>query len=136
MENDSKEIVRRFYEHIVSDNLLDQIADYVSEDCIAGNGDHIGADGMRKHLKAVRNTYPDYRMRILRQFENNGFVISEFIMEGTFMNEWMGIKPTGKRLSISGINIDRIANGKITEHSGYANTFEALMENNLIRPNS
>ena len=101
-----------------------------------GQSKKVGINGMKEHLEAVRNTYPDYRMRILRQFEDNGFVISEFIMEGTFMNEWMGIKPTGKRLSISGINIDRITNGKITEHSGYANTFEALMENNLIRPNS
>ena len=53
-----------------------------------GQSKKVGINGMKEHLEAVRNTYPDYRMRILRQFEDNGFVISEFIMEGTFMNEW------------------------------------------------
>ena len=44
------------------------------------------------------HTYPDYRMKILRQFVSGDYVISEFRMEGTFQNEWLGIKPTGASL--------------------------------------
>lgn len=57
-------------------------------------------------------------------------------MEGTFQNEWLGIKPTGEKLSITGIDIDKIVDGKIVEHSGAANTFEAFWAMNLIGPTS
>jgi len=32
------------------------------------------------------------------------------------------------------VNIDKIVEGKIVEHSGAANTFEAFWENGLISP--
>ncbi len=51
---------------------------------------------------------------------------------GTHEGEWLGIKPTHKKLSFSGINIDKIVDGKIVEHGGAVNTFETLWENGLI----
>jgi hypothetical protein len=44
------------------------------------------------------------------------------------------MKPTGKELTITGVDIDRIADGKIIEHAGAANTFEALFEAGIIQP--
>jgi predicted ester cyclase len=35
--------------------------------------------------------------------------------------EWMGIKPTGKVVVYTGVNINRIINGLIMEHGGAAN---------------
>ena len=126
----NEDIIRDFYEHIVSDNLLKQLEDFVSEDCT------VGVNGMKEHLEAIRHTYPDYRMRILRQFVSGDYVISEFRMEGTFQNEWLGINPTGEKLSITGIDIDKVIDGKIVEHDGAANTFEAFWAMNLIEPSS
>ena len=34
-------------------------------------------------LGAVRKTYPNYKMEIIRQFEGGETVISEFVMRGT-----------------------------------------------------
>ena len=91
---------------------------------------------MKKHLEAIRHTYPDYRMRVLRQLVSGDYVISEFRMEGTFQNEWLGIKPTGERISITDIDIDKVIDGKIVEHGGTANTFEAFWAMNLIMSGS
>lgn len=55
-------------------------------------------------------------------------------MTGTHEGEWIGIKPTHKKLSFTGVNIDRVINGKIIEHGGSVNTFETLLEANLIKP--
>ena len=38
-----------------------------------------------------------------------------------------------KNKQVKGVNIDKIVDGKITEHSGVANTFEAFWENGLIK---
>lgn len=87
---------------------------------------------MIEHIAATKQTYPDYSMKIIKQYCDGEYVISEFIMEGTHASEWIGIKPTHKKLSFTGVNIDRVINGKIVEHGGAVNTFEALLEADLI----
>ena len=134
---DKKELIRYFYEIIVSKNLLNQLSQYISEDCVYVDGERkipLGAEGMKEHLTAVRQTYPDYTMRILRQYQDGDYIISEFVMEGTHEGEWIGIKPTHKRLSFTGIDIDKVVPGKIVEHGGAVNTFETLYEQRMIKP--
>lgn len=89
---------------------------------------------MKEHLQAIRVTYPDYVMRIIRQYCDGEYVVSEFIMQGKHEGQWIGIKPTGRTLSFSGVDIDRMVDGKIVEHGGAVNTFETLWENRLIQP--
>ena len=79
----NKEITKYFYEVVVSENLLNELPSYISKDCVQKVGKNetfIGIDGMRQHLEAVKKTYPDYTMEIIRQFEDGETVISEFIM--------------------------------------------------------
>ena len=129
--------VKYFYEHITSNHLINEVPDYVSEECVIRIGETIipvGAEGMQQHMIEVRKTYPDLKMIITRQYSDRDYVISEFIMEGTHKGEWLGMKPSGKKLRITGVNIDQVRDGKILEHGGAANTFEALFEAKIICP--
>ena len=133
----NKDIVKYFYETIVSENLLDEISKYISNNCIQKVGENeyfIGIEGMKQHLIDVRKSYPDYTMKIIRQYTDGDYVISEFAMRGTHKGEFIGITPTNKVLEITGVNIDRIKDGKIVEHGGATNTFEVFWEHNLIQP--
>ena len=87
-----------------------------------------------QHVMALRQTYPDYTMRILRQYSDGDYVISEFVMQGTHKGDFMGIKPSNKVLEIVGVDIDKVIAGKIVEHGGAANTFECFWQNKLIKP--
>lgn len=92
----NKEVIKYFYEVVVSENLLDERPQYISEDCVQKvdkNEIFIGINGMRKHLEAVKKTYPDYTMDIIRQFEDGETVISEFIMRGTHKGNFIGMRP-------------------------------------------
>ena len=134
---EKKDIVKYFYETIVSENLLEEFPQFIAEDCVVKVGEQIipvGIDGMKQHLVDVKKTYPDYTMKILKQYADGDYVISEFIMEGTHEGEWIGIKPTHKRLSFTGVDIDKVVDGKIAEHGGAVNTFDTLYEENLIKP--
>ncbi len=131
------ELVKTFYEVIVSENRLDELERYISDDCVQKVGEkeiHIGIVGMRKHLAALKETYPDYAMKIIRQYSDGDYVISEFIMRGTHKGEFIGIKPTNKVLEITGVDIDKVIDGKIVEHGGAANTFETFIEHHLVKP--
>lgn len=130
-----KEIVKRFYEKIISQNRIEEVSQYVSHDCCVKNGFqsiYIGVEGMQEHIRLTKLTYPDYTMNIINQFADGDYVISYFLMEGTHKGEWIGIKPTNKKLSFTGVNIDKVVDGKIVEHCGAVNTFETLLEANLI----
>ncbi len=134
---DNKDIVKYFYEVIVSENLIDELSKYISEDCVQRTGEKetfIGIDGMKQHLLALKKTYPDYTMKIIRQYAADDYVISEFVMRGTHRGDFIGITPTNKVLEITGVDIDKVIDGRIVEHSGAANTFETFFEHHLIEP--
>ena len=133
----NKEIVKYFYEKVVSQNLINEVFKFVSNDCEVKVGEqsiHIGVNGMKQHLIDVKKTYPDYTMKIIRQYCDGDYVISEFIMEGTHKGEWLGMKPTNKKLTFTGVDIDKIVDGKIVEHGGAVNTFDTLFEEKIIKP--
>lgn len=134
---DHKEKVKYFYEHITTNHMGEKVSDYVSDDCAIRLGDKtipVGVAGMQQHMIDVRKTYPDLKMIITRQYCDGDYIISEFIMEGTHKGEWLGMKPSGKKLRITGVDIDKVIDGKIVEHGGAANTFEALFEAGIICP--
>lgn len=133
----NQEIAKYFYEHITSNHLIEELPEYITENCIVRMGESmvpVGIDGMKQHMIDVRKTYPDLKMTIIRQFSDGDTIISEFIMEGTHLGEWLGMKPTGKKLRMSGVDIDKFVDGKIVEHGGAVNTFEALFEAGIIKP--
>ena len=131
----SAERVKYFYETVISENQIERIAEFISPECCVKMGEKlipVGIDGMKEHIKATKQTYPDYKMKIIKQFCDGDYVISEFIMEGTHKGEWIGIKPTGKRLVFTGVDIDKVIDGLIVEHGGAVNTFETLFEAGMI----
>ena len=133
----NEDIVKYFYEVIVSKNLLDELPKYIAEDCVQRVGEKeifMGIDGMKQHLVALKKTYPDYTMKIIRQYVTDDYVISEFIMRGTHKGEFIGITPTNEVLEITGVDIDKVIDGKIVEHGGATNTFETFFEHHLIKP--
>ena len=127
--------IKYFYETVISENQIERMAEFISPECCVKMGEkliQVGIEGMKEHIKATKQTYPDYRMKIIKQFCDGDYVISEFIMEGTHKGEWIGIKPTGKRVVFTGVDIDKVIDGLIVEHGGAVNTFETLFEAGMI----
>ncbi len=60
-------------------------------------------------------SFPDLRFSVEQTVAEGDRVVSQLRTEGTHQGAWMGISPTGKRLQIRMITIQRIANGKIAE---------------------
>ncbi len=49
------------------------------------------------------------------------------------MGRWLGIEPTNKPVTFTGVNVDRVVGGRIVEHGGAANMFGPLLEIGAIR---
>ena len=93
----------------------------------------IGIEGAKKHIMGVRETYPDLHLSIDQQFSDGDWIITSYTMTGTHLGKWMGIKHTGKIIQVTGVNLDKVVNGKIVEHGGATNLFESLLEIGAIR---
>jgi len=132
----NKDIVRRFYEEVINTGNTETIADFISPGLIETDGlirAHSGIQGMIDHVQGVRKTYPDLSLTIERQIAEGDWVVSIIIAQGTHCGEWLGIAPTGRKLVYSGVNVDKVVDGKMVEHGGAANLLGPLLEAGAIR---
>lgn len=128
---ENKVIVQRFYSEVVANGQHEHIEKFVGLDYIDHNSISTTARGpsvMRDHLIAVRQTFPDFTLSIEDMMGEGDRVVTRVIGHGTHRGEWQGIRPTGKVIQLRGINIDRIAGGKIVEHWGDADTIGMLIQ--------
>ena len=58
---------------------------------------------------------PSKRGKVNNQIAEGDKVVMRFTSKGTREGEFIGIAPTGKQVSWTGITIDRIEDGKIVE---------------------
>lgn len=69
----------------------------------------------RQFLIGFFTGFPDGRWHIEDQIAENDEVVSRWTFIGTQTGTFMGLIPSGKQWTASGISIDRIADGKIVE---------------------
>lgn len=134
---DNKRLVRRYIEEIVNTGNVDALADFISPDYVEAynNIRHaLGLEGARRHILGVRETYPDLHLTIEQQWADGEWVITRVTARGTHRGgAWLGIKPTGERVEISAVNLDRVVAGRIVEHGGAANLLEPLLAIGAIK---
>jgi len=134
---ENKAITRRFYEDVVSTGDVSRIADYVAPGCVETDGKvriESGPEGMAAHVTGVRQVYPDLRITVERQIAEGEWVASLITARGTHRGEWLGITPTAHELVFTGVNVDRVVDGRLVEHGGAANMLEPLLEAGALRP--
>lgn len=132
----NKLVVRRLIEDAANTGCVGILDQIIAPDCLATDGRTripCGVAGMAAHIQAVRQTYPDLHITIENQIAEGEWVATQITARGTHLGSWLEMAPTGKRVTISGIDLDRVVNGRIVEHGGAANTFEALLEVGAIR---
>ena len=60
--------------------------------------------------------FPDLKVTVHDQVAEGNMVATRMSFGGTHTATFQGIPPTGKAINVSGVIIDRIVDGKITEH--------------------
>ena len=93
--------------------------DIIADDCVYHDGppDLLpGPDGVKEWAIMFRSGFIDLRITEEDFIAEGDKVVGRFIAQGTHQGDFMGVRATGNTISISGINIMRIADGKIVEH--------------------
>ena len=125
---ENKATVRRFFDEVINAGNLDQADEFVTSDYVE-HQELPGAEGRegigvaKGFLSMMRVAFPDFRFDIEDVIAEGDKVAARVVVRGTHRGEMMGLAPTGKRVSTSGIEVFRFENDKIAEHWA---TFEAL----------
>jgi predicted ester cyclase len=74
--------------------------------------------------QALRSAFPDHRLSIVDQVAEGDRVVTRVRFEATHLQPFAGVAATGRRLSYSGVAIDRIVDGKVVEMWHMANPLD------------
>jgi steroid delta-isomerase-like uncharacterized protein len=114
----NKAIVRRLFEEPWKGNLdvVDELtaSDYVGHD--PSNPEPLrGPAGFKEFISTYRVAFPDARITVKQQLADGDLVATRWSGRGTHEGELMGIQPTGKQVTVSGMTISRLVGGKVVE---------------------
>jgi steroid delta-isomerase-like uncharacterized protein len=119
MSEHNKAIVRRLFTELWNNgNLL------VADELFAPNYAHYdpstpdfgrGPDSEKKRAALYRTAFPDLHLTIEDVIAEGETVMTRWSCRGTHKGDLNGIAPTGKHITITGLTVSRVSNGKIVE---------------------
>lgn len=114
----NKTIVRRFIEEVISKGNLAVIDELIAPDYIyhAPGMEVSGPDGMKQLFTMLRTAFPNWHETVEDMIAEGDKVVFRVTGNGTHKGEFMGIPPTGKQVTMKGIDIVHIEGGKLVEH--------------------
>ena len=114
-----KEVVRRLYKEAWNERKFDLIDQLVSQShgLVAPNvsGAAVGPAAYKRQIAAFVAGFPDLRFVVDEIISENDRVVAVWTWSGTHRGEFLGIAPTNKKVSVVGITIHQMANGKILD---------------------
>lgn len=115
----NKTIVRRLYGELINAGELSRGEELVAADFIDHPGIPglpAGRAGLLQFVSLARTAFPDLHVAVEDLLAEGDRVAARVTVSGTQRGVFMGtIPPTGKRVTWTGIDILRIAGGKIAE---------------------
>ena len=112
----NKELARRFFEEVWKRGDETGIDRYIAAD--AGGNDPTfgtGREAFRAQWRTWRAAFPDLHFAVEDLVAEGDKVVTRWTLTGTHRGEFQGIVPTGRRVSVAGMSLDRIAGGQIAE---------------------
>jgi steroid delta-isomerase-like uncharacterized protein len=75
----------------------------------------LSLDDTKRFYRALYAAFPDLTHTITEQISARDKVVTRWIAHGTHRGTWMGVTGTSKTISLAGINIYTLKNGKLAE---------------------
>ncbi len=118
MSQENKALVRRLIEEAWNEGKLAVIDELLSPDYVLHipfPGAASDREGYKQAVAMHHTAFAGFRLMIEDTVAEGDKVVIRWTIRGTHKGEYMGIAPTGKPVTYTGISIRRIEGGKIVE---------------------
>ena len=112
----NKRLVQRFMDEVWNQMNPDAVDEFVAPDMIDHSGRGSGREAVKQTVRLFATAFPDWHTIIEDLITEGDRVVMRGVASGTHRGDFMGIPATGKHVTVPGIHIMRIADGKIAEH--------------------
>jgi len=123
MPSDHQSIIRRLYEEVWNKRKLEVLNELVSPShALHGpnfTGSSIGPEAYKLQVAQFVRAFPDLRWEIEETISEKDKVVVVWTFTGTHKGEYRGVAATNKKVSVDGITVHHVTNGKIID--SYAN---------------
>jgi steroid delta-isomerase-like uncharacterized protein len=138
MSAEAKAIVRRLYEEVWNKRKLELVSDLISPSHALHDNNSsdssVGPDAYRAEMAVFLAAFPDLRFTVEDIVAEKDKVAASWTISGTHKGELWGVRPTNKKMSLDGITIHHIANGKIIDSYISSDTVGLMRQLCLIPP--
>ena len=91
-----------------------------------------GPEGVKGVVTMFRSAMPDLRVVVEDMIAEGDKVATRYTLEGTHQGELFGVPPTGQRLSIKSITVERVSEGKIREHWRVTDSLDMMQQLGVV----
>jgi steroid delta-isomerase-like uncharacterized protein len=114
-----KELIRRLYAEAWNERKLEVIDQLVSKShALTGpriSGQAVGPAAYKKQIAWFVAGFPDLRFTVEETICEGDKIVASWTFTGTHQGGFLGIAPTNKEVSVAGITIHEVADGKILD---------------------
>ena len=132
---ENKAIVRRFW-GVWEEGNIDLVDELLAPDYLnhtpASPDQPTGPEGVKGLVAMFRSAMPDLKVIIEDMIAEGEKVATYYTLEGTHEGELFGVPPTGQRLSIKSIAVERVSDGRIREHWRVTDSLDMMQQLGVI----
>jgi steroid delta-isomerase-like uncharacterized protein len=135
----AKELARWYVEEVLNEGRTDALNQRLSADftlhvppSLAEGPVVQGPEAFAGLVAGLHRTFPDLRFTIRDLVADQHVAMVSFTMEGTHSDTWLGVPATAKRLRMVGVDVIRVADGRIAQIQIHADYLGALQQLDAI----
>ena len=137
MSEENKTLERRMYEEIYNKKNLDAVEQFYAADWVChpwSPGMPSSLDGMKERMKQDFLALPDMQAKLDDMLSEGDKIACRWTATATHKGEFMRMSPTNKQLTMTGVHIDRIVDGKIVETWNYLDMIGIMQQLGMKPP--
>ncbi len=115
---ENKAVAQRVVEEGFNGRKLQAFDDLVASDSVnhdPNNPQVTDLASFKAWVQAVWQGFPDFAVEITQLIAEEDRVVHVWVCRGTQTGEFMGMPASGRKIEVTGMSVNRLANGKIVE---------------------
>jgi predicted ester cyclase len=128
----NKAFVRKMVEQVFNQGNVSQADEFMAHNFVEREelppGIPRDREGVKQLTSMLHSAFPDFKATIDDIVAEGDKVVIRQTWSGSHKGEFMGIPPTGRRVSFGVIDILRIADGKCVEHWGQMDSMSLMQQ--------
>jgi predicted ester cyclase len=123
-------LVKRWAHEGVAKGHVEVFDDLVAADALDHSGPAAvrGIEGFKSRTRGVHAAFTEIEVVVEDLLVDGDKIAWRWRLTGTHHGPFLGVSPTGKRVTMNGFNVQRLAGGVVVEHWSLADQLGALRQ--------